>query len=277
MLAGCAAIGVAGPRRAVAADGSPEAAPTTGTLVLYQPGEVWEEVPPTEGTAKSVDDLELIVDGLDRVQFRGKTYSVAREGLYRFMILPKGVRNLIRLRDRQSLLPLLRSLSALQVHGNRHDGDGLERLKSRLLTEPWVSITCGNTAALAASVLNGQGYKTRRVDSQTLEKPNGYDDGHSLFEVYWPEAKKWVLVDADMGLLFKEGSAFLGAEELAERVKQNRRPELVALAQKAAVLDPYFLGPDGYNYALEFRWRWGTDEEKWRWYRRVMQRVNIRQ
>ena len=113
------------------------------------------------------------------------------------------------------------------------------------------------------------------MDSQTLEKANGYDDGHALFEVYLSGANKWALVDADMGLMFKEGGGFLGAEELAERVRQDRRPEFFALAQKAAVLVPFFLGPAGYNYALEFRWRWGTDEGKWRWYRRVLQRVHI--
>ena len=152
----------------------------------------------------------------------------------------------------------------------------MDRLEPRLRTEPWVCITCGTVAALTASVLKARGFKTRLVDSQTLEKPNGYDDGHSLFEVYWPGANKWALVDADMGLMFKNGGAFLSAEELAERVRQDRRPEFFALSQKAAVLDPFFLGPDGYNYALEFRWRWGTPEGKWRWYRRVLGRIHIR-
>ena len=35
--------------------------------------------------------------------------------------LPQGVQNLISLRDGKSLVPLLMALSALQVHGNRHD------------------------------------------------------------------------------------------------------------------------------------------------------------
>jgi hypothetical protein len=29
------------------------------------------------------------------------------------------------------------------------------------------------------------------------------------------------------------------------------------------------------NYALEFRWLWGTPDGKWRWYRRVMQRIGL--
>ena len=104
-----------------------------------------------------------------------------------------------------------------------------------------------------------------------MEEPNGYNDGHAMFEVYWPEAGKWILVDADMGLLFKADGQFLSIEEVAKLVKEDRRPEFFVLAQKAAVLDPFFLRADGYNYALEFRWRWGTPEGKWQWYRRVMQ------
>jgi len=245
----------------------------TRPLVLYQSGDVWEEVPGEGGTGNGLTDLGLMSKGVSRVQFQGKTYSVEREGLYRFMVLPESLRNLISLRSERSLIPLLMALSALQVHGNRQDSEDSETLKKRLLVDPWVCITCGKIARLASEILSAEGYKTRIIGSSTLDEPNGYNDGHGMFEVYWPEASKWILVDADMGLLFKNSAVFLGAQEVAELVKQDRRPEFFSLAQKAAVLDPFFLRPDGYNYALEFRWLWGTPEGKWRWYRRVMQRV----
>jgi hypothetical protein len=159
------------------------------------------------------------------------------------------------------------------VHGNRDNPESIETLRKRLVGEPWVCITCGKIAGLASAILSAEGYKTRMVGCSTLEEPNGYNDGHVLFEVYWPEAGRWILVDADMGLLFRADGAFLGAEEVVSRVNQDRRPEFFSLAQKAAVLDPFFLRPDGYNYALEFRWLWGTPEGKWRWYRRVLQRI----
>jgi hypothetical protein len=189
------------------------------------------------------------------------------------MLLPESLRNLISLRNERSLLTLLMALSALQVHGNRQDSESNETLKKKMLNQPWVCITCGKIARLSSEILAAEGYKTRMVGGSTLEERNGYNDGHSLFEVYWPEAGKWILVDADMGLLFKTGETYLDAQEMARLVKQDQRPEFFSLAQKAAVLDPFFLRSDGYNYALEFRWLWGTPEGKWRWYRRVMQRV----
>jgi hypothetical protein len=245
----------------------------TRSLVLYQSGGIWEEVAGESGTGKELAEFSLISKGVAQVQFHGKTYCVQREGLYRFMLLPDSLRNLISLRDGRSLIPLLMAISALQVHGNRQDPEGRPALKNRLLIEPWVCTTCGNIARLASEILSGEGYQTRMVGCSTLEEPNGYNDGHAMFEVYWPEAGKWILVDADMGLLFKAGEQFLGAEEVAKAVKEDHRPEFFVLAQKAAVLDPFFLRPDGYNYALEFRWQWGTPEGKWQWYRRVMQRI----
>jgi hypothetical protein len=277
--AGAAAGGLAweaGPLGTARSEGAaPRPKGEMKSMVLYQSGEVWEEVLPVDGTGEELAKLGLIGKALSRVRFQGKTYSIEREGLYRFMFLPESLRNVISLRNERSLIPLLMAVSALQVHGNRYDRESLETLKKKMLVEPWVCITCGTIARLARDILSSQGYKTRMIGSSTTEKPNHYNDGHAMFEVHWPEAGKWILVDADMGLLFKDGGVFLGAEEVADRVKRNHRPEFFYLAQKAAVLDPYFLGPDGYNYALEFRWLWGTPEGKWQWYRRVMQRVTI--
>lgn len=247
-----------------------------GCLVLYQRGGTWEEVP-ADGTAKpgevkEAKGLGLVARGVSRVRFRGQVYAVDREGLYRFVEPTKGVQNLISLREGNSPVPLLEALAALQVHGNRHDvaPDQVGKLREKLRSEPWVSITCGTASYLFAGVLRDEGYKTRQVSA--LAPPglhNGYDDGHRLFEVFWPAAGKWVLVDADMGLLFKDGGVFLDADEFGARVRGDKRPEFVVLAQKAAVVDPFFPSATGYNYALEFRWRWATDEGKWRWYRRV--------
>lgn len=273
-----AATGGAALHAAAAAHGRSEPARPaakfkTRALVLYQSGEIWEEVRGEGEKGSDLADLGLISKGVARVRFHGHAYAVEREGLYRFMVLPESLRNLISLRSERSLIPLLMALSALQVHGNRQDGDSMSALKKRLLVEPWVCITCGHIARLASEILSAEGYKTRLVGCSTLEPPNGYNDGHALFEVYSPDVGKWILVDADMGLLFKAGGVFLNAEELANMVRHDQRPEFVPLAQKAAVLDPFFLRPDGYNYALEFRWQWGTPEGKWQWYRRVMQRI----
>ena len=273
-VAGGVALNAAAPRDARSEGTGLPAKRKTRCMVLYQSGETWEEVRSEGGTGKELASLGLIGKGVPRVQFQGKTYGVEREGLYRFMLLPESLRNLISLRNDRSLIPLLMALSALQVHGNRHDPESIESLKKRLLVDPWVCITCGKIARLASAILSAEGYKTRMVGCSTLEERNGYNDGHSIFEVYSPEAGKWILVDADMGLLFKAGGAFLDAQEVGKLVKQDRRPEFSSLAQKAAVLDPFFLRSDGYNYALEFRWLWGTPEGKWQWYRRVLQRIS---
>jgi hypothetical protein len=273
--AGGIAFGAAAPKEAKDQRVGSRMKRMTRPLVLYQSGDIWEKVRDEDGTGEELTKLGLVSKGVSRVRFQGKTYSVEREGLYRFMLLPESVRNLISVRSDRSLVPLLMALSALHVHGNRHSSESIETLRRRLLVEPWVSIICGEIARLASQILSAEGYKTRMVGTSTLEEPNGYNDGHAMLEVYWPEAGKRILVDADVGLLFKAGGLFLGAEEVAKRVKEDRRPEFFVLAQKAAVMDPFFLRSDGYNYALEARWRLGTPEGKWQWYRRVMQSISI--
>ena len=274
--AGGIALGATAPQRAGSGAVAAGKKWKTRPLVLYQSGDICEEVRGERGTGKDLAGLGLISKGVSRIQFDGKSYSVEREGLYRFMLLPVSLRNVISVRSERSLVPLIMAVSALHVHGNRHSAESVEALKKRLLVEPWVSIICGHIAQLTSQILSAEGYKTRNVGTSTLEEPNGYNDGHAMFEVYWPEAGKWILVDADVGLLFKADGQFLGAEEVARRVKEDRRPEFFVLAQKAAVIDPFFLrSDDGYNYALESRWLLATPEGKWRWYRRVMQRITI--
>ena len=105
------------------------------------------------------------------VNFEGSKYHLMEEGLYRFILIPRKIQNLILIRS-SSPLSLLCSLSLLQIHGNRHSREGIERLKEKLRKEAWISITCGTISSLGEKILKEEGFQARRVSSNTLDKWN---------------------------------------------------------------------------------------------------------
>ncbi len=242
-------------------------------MVWYQRGAEGQILEPTPGDGRELGDFSLIAKQASTVRFQGKVYSVQREGLYRFMVIPDKMRNLISLRNDHSLIPLLMALSNLQIHGNRHDSESIETLKARLYTDPWISVTCGTISALAVNILHEQGFRARWVHTLTLEDWNTYDNGHSLLEVFAPQMGKWILADVDMGLLFREGDSFLNAYEFWQTVDRGEQPEFFVLSPKE--IDPFYLSPSGFNYALWARWDLKDRKGKWRWYQRIFQVLGI--
>ena len=247
-------------------------------VLLEREGEVTELEGEPGKEGEKLENLPLIVKGENRVVFEEKTYHLHEAGLYRFFVAPHKAQNLILLSPAGSPLSLLRYLSALQIHGNRHDGESLDKLKERLRNETWVSITCGTISSLAVKILREEGFQSRFVSTLTLDEWNTYNNGHSLLEALFPE-DGWVLVDIDFGFLFRESGKFLSTYEFWKSVQEDKKPEFFPLAEKA--LDPFYHDPffypssRGFNYSLYFRWKWRTMEEKWRWYRRVFQTVGI--
>lgn len=240
--------------------------------VSHESTEGIEVIEGREGHATSIHDLPLVAKGIEEVEFGGAVYPLAKEGLYRFLVLTQSVRNLIVARENH-WLPILQGLSALQVHGNREDGTPVEELKARLPTCAFLCITCGTIASLAASILDDLGFRTRLVGGLTMEDWNTYDNGHALFEVFSPHAEKWVLADVDMGFLFRHSDVYLDAGEMWECLNQRRALELVPLTN--AIVDPFFAGAWGFNWFLRFRHKWQDEEGKLGWYKRILQAVHI--
>ncbi len=241
-------------------------------FVVHEGPDGATEIDAGAGDAVDVDSLPLIVRDVEQAAFAGRIYPLERDGLYRFMVLTRSLRNLIVARQGR-LAPMLEGLAGLQVHGNREDGDALDTLEARLPTCAFACITCGKIAALAAQVLQRQGFRTRLASGLTTDDWNTYDNGHALFEVFDPEAAKWILADLDMGYLFRRDGVLLDAGEVWEGFQRGTPLELAPLAK--AIVDPFFSSANGFNWFLRFRWKWQSEEGKLNWYRRVLQNVSI--
>lgn len=237
-----------------------------GKAVYFQADEDWEEVEAAGGDATRVEALELVATGVERVKFEGKVYPLKREGLYRFVKFPSGVTNLIARKDKDSLLPVLKGLAQLHIHGKKHDG--LEDAPKKLRTMPWLIQTCGPARNLAYTVLRKQaGFWPRSIDTLTGEKLSGFDDGHSLLEVYDPVRKQRLLVDIDMGLMFKKKGRFLSAHELWSLLRKKEDFELFRLSR--VEVDPEF------SIALYARMQTARPARIKDWYGRVFQIIAI--
>ena len=233
-----------------------------------------ERVEAAPGTGPEVTDLPLVVDSVDAVTFRDRTYPLPHDGLYRFITITRDVRNLIVARD-DPLRPVLQGLAGLQIHGYDDNRKSIEELERMLPTCSFVCITCGTIAALASRVLTGLGFRTRSVGALTMEAEawNTYDNGHALFEVFWPSLGKWVLADMDMGYLFRLDGDYLDAGEVWRCLRDEDPIELEPLAE--ALTDPMFLNPAGFNWFLRFRWKWADEQGRMAWYRRILQAIGI--
>lgn len=233
-----------------------------------------EEVAAIPGAAPDVADLPLVVSSVDAVSFHDRVYPLAHDGLYRFITMTRDVRNLIVARD-DPLLPVLRALAGLQIHGYDDNRKSTEELERMLPTCSFVCITCGTIASVAARVLTGLGFRTRSVRALTTDTAtwNTYDNGHALFEVFWPRQGRWILADVDMGFLFKNATGYLDTGEVWRCLKEDERIELEPLAN--TLVDPMFVSPAGFNWFLKFRWKWQDEQGKMAWYRRILQAVGI--
>jgi hypothetical protein len=186
------------------------------------------------------------------------------------VVAPHFIQNVI-VHSSSSLLPLLRSLALLQIHGNRLENSRDEEILRSLREDSCISVTCGTIARMAKILLAQQGIESRFVAGLTLAEWNAYDNGHTLFEVLWPGVG-WVLVDLDMGLLFQDDNKFLNLHDVFRCIRDGRTPELVRLAPFQ--VDPHFyLG--GYNMSLICQWSWRSEAAIWEWYGRIFQTVSI--
>lgn len=222
-----------------------------------------------KGKGQRIEELPLIVQGPLKVEFAGKTYHIEQEGLYRFAIITRSLRNLIMVRAKDSVMPILKALSFLHIHGNRDAFFSLEERKKLVLSRYWISLTCGDIAILTSEILSDAGFKSRLVSALTLEEWNTYNNGHALLEVYFPSVSKWVLVDIDMGYVFLDENKLIDSITFWRFVKQNKQPVFVPLSPKE--VDPLWLENNNYSYAHMWRSVVKDIPSKWDWYKRIFQ------
>ncbi|MCX7705228.1 MAG: hypothetical protein N2115_03080 [bacterium] len=222
-----------------------------------------------KGKGEKLEKLPFIVKGPLKVEFKNNIYNINREGLYRFTTITKGVRNLIMIENKNSLMPILKALSKIQVHGNRDICYSLEERKNLVLSRYWISLTCGDISVLAKEILKDAGFTSRLLSALTTDDWNTYNNGHMLLEVFFPLIKRWVLVDIDMGYVFLQDDVLIDAMTFWKCVKHNRRPVFIRLSEKE--IDPLWLEKNGFSYAYMWRNIVKDENSKWNWYRRIFQ------
>jgi hypothetical protein len=237
--------------------------------VCYEADGASEVLTGVPGRAPAVETLPLVARGVKKAMFRGKVYTFDREGLYRFTTISDSVRNVIAIRDGDSVMPVLKALALMQIHGNRDSAADLPARRKLLLSRYWISLTCGCISALTKDVLETAGFKARLVSSMTLRDWNTYNNGHVSLEVFFPDLARWVYVDVDMGYVFMHNGELLDCLGFWRCVREDRQPTFVPLAPKE--VDPLWL--EGNNYSYAFYWRRTVPDipAKWNWYRRVFE------
>jgi hypothetical protein len=150
----------------------------------------------------------------------GKLYSLRKPGIYRFF---DGVNNrqVLVAGDRLTPLELIKMLSWTVVHGNK-DNDNWKSWNT-ILSNREMSLTCGRIASVAARLCNYYNIRCRILDLRTLEKPNGYDDGHVMLEVFDNETQKWQLLDPDNNSFFSDSLGnVLNLKEFIVNLHENK-------------------------------------------------------
>ena len=244
-------------------------------LVIFQNRQTLETLPPLprDGSGPEAHELPLVVTAERRARFEGDLYTLSKTGLYRFVVMCRDVRNLIRSSPRDPF-PLLEALSLLHVHGTRHNHLSPCELRSEILVSPWIAADCGRIAELAVDVLRGSGFQARKVFLLCLGDW-GHDNAHSLIEVFSPVCRRWILVDVDLGNRFRSGRRFLNAIEAWDACRRGRQLTIENWIEKT--VDPFVEFPPGFNYSLWLKLRWGSEQNVRQWYTRMFQSVAIRE
>jgi hypothetical protein len=197
-------------------------------------------------------------------EFDGKVYDLTKEGLYRF--IKPGQYNYQRIVFQNNVHTLMSGFAWMHIHGNRHNSLTEEELNKLALSDK-VSATCGKISLWTKYNLDKLGIKSRRVAGLTLDEWNGYDNSHTLLEVYRKDLSKWVIYDLDNNLFFEIDSKPLSFIEFNEAVLNNKLYTLKNLA-KDENLDVYGYKDKDYSYSFVGEY---IQSDLPHWYKRVIQ------
>lgn len=184
--------------------------------------------------AVAAEKLPVIIREPMWVKFADRFFHLKREGLYRlwdwgktrqrdpaeapeWLPGPQVYMNVILFR--KDILALLGAVATLQHHGHRHIGLPFEEHVA-WLKHGSLSLTCGPSSEFVRTLLEQLGWHTRPVSLVRSEGPwTGWNDGHILNEIYWPQQKQWVLLDVNAHRMFVKDGRFLGVGEVCELVR----------------------------------------------------------
>lgn len=234
-------------------------------IVFYMIDNIMHEVNKSSLDAEKEIPYQLIMQP-GSYQFLGNGYSLAKEGLYRFLL--PGKVNAQRIVYENDLDALLSAISWIGTHGNSDDNKSNLELYDKALHSK-LFITCGNISRWAHYLLSDLNIKSRLVASMTVDDWNTYDNGHSLIEVWRDKWNKWVLYDLDNNSYFMppEGDMPLSLVEFSKYINKDDY-KIIYLSSDTRLDASSFSTPSGYNYSFISE---NINVNIRDWYRRVMQ------
>lgn len=253
--------------------GTLDSAPVKGETMTYREPLLvvhLSGVKATEIVAEATDagdDLPstlVIPPGVYR--FRGRSFDLRDDGLYRFMLPPKETQQRIVRRQDGDPLAFISAACWMHSHGYREDGMKHEELLARALTGKLI-MTCGPYSDFCHRLFNEHGLQTRKVAPRALYR-NGFDDGHIALEVMLDD--HWTFIDVDQHVAVRRDGRRLSFLQTVLRVPaDDYELEPLALSVPLAVGDFVDKG-DGYDYAMWMEAGIHSEATLRRWYRHIL-------
>jgi len=129
-----------------------------------------------------------------------RAYECRDTGIYRFFCPPKhNIQRVVIDKDDPVSSALL--LACIACRGNRDDALSYEKAEKKAMRS-LLALTCGPLSMLIQNLLQRHGIRSRIVHAHTLERLNGYNDGHILLEVWIPDNNCYIVVDVDKKAFF---------------------------------------------------------------------------
>lgn len=224
-------------------------------------------VPSGHGQGARLPRTLVIPPGRYRVH--GQTYTLNREGLYRFLYPQQ--ENQQRIVYRRDIHALLSGLCWIVTHGNRDDRLPLPQVTRLALTRKVIR-TCGPYSTYCCYLLGALGIPAREISTLSLDALNSYDRGHELMEVRMNN--RWVLVDIDMHRIFRSRGRLLNAQE-AQVCFKTGDYEMERLAASVPLAIGYF-SAGRYDYDMWAEGMIATEGSVRQWYRRITALIIVR-
>jgi hypothetical protein len=133
-----------------------------------------------------------------------RVYECLDSGVYRFFCPPKyNIQRVVIDKDDPVSSALL--LACIACRGNRDNALSYEEVEKKAMRS-LLALTCGPLSILIQNLLQRYGISSRVVHTYTLERLNGYNDGHVLLEIWVPTENRYVVVDVDKKAFFTSES-----------------------------------------------------------------------
>jgi len=193
--------------------------------------------PPSHASARKVEHLPVIIRRAQWVKFADRYYYLRKEGLYRFWdwgkvkytttakppeLVDERQHYTCVILYRRDILTLFGAIATIQYHGHRHNSLPFKRQLAQAKNGT-LSLTCGPVSQFVRTLLGRLGWETRQVSCIRLEGEwDTWNDGHVLFEFYWPQYRKWVLADVNAHKMFVKNGEYLNAGEVTELIRSGQ-------------------------------------------------------